>query len=213
MQRQLLSPETFVEPTSASFKEKGYIVRKKLLDVSMTRALCRYVHKRDELGLLGADQQVPESPAAYGDTNMEILLVKIRPSVEQVTGLQLFPTYSYYRLYKHGAELRRHVDRPACEISVSLNLGQAPEDPWPLWLRGAQGVYAAYLQPGDAVIYRGMECEHWREPFPGKSLAQVFLHYVDANGAHTDWKFDKRSALSIVRDNDLPAASPVSLKQ
>jgi predicted 2-oxoglutarate/Fe(II)-dependent dioxygenase YbiX len=49
---------------------------------------------------------------------------------------------------------------------------------------------------GDAVMYRGCDIYHWREPYKeGKWQAQVFLHYVDQNGPHAEWKYDKREAL------------------
>ena len=35
------------------------------------------------------------------------------------------------------------------------------------------------LKPGDMLVYRGMELEHWREEFQGDNCAQVFLHYND----------------------------------
>ena len=38
------------------------------------------------------------------------------------TGLELIPTYSYSRAYKKGDILRRHKDRPSCEIIRLLNL-------------------------------------------------------------------------------------------
>ena len=48
------------------------------------------------------------------------------------------------------------------------------------------------LEEGDAAIYRGCEVVHWREAYnEGTKLAQVFLHYVDANGQFTEWKNDK----------------------
>ena len=48
------------------------------------------------------------------------------------------------------------------------------------------------LEEGDAMIYRGCELPHWREAYnEGTKLAQVFLHYVDANGKFTEWKDDK----------------------
>jgi predicted 2-oxoglutarate/Fe(II)-dependent dioxygenase YbiX len=51
---------------------------------------------------------------------------------------------------------------------------------------------------GDAVLYRGMDKFHWREVYTeGKWQAQVFLHYVDADGPHKEWKFDKRKALNL----------------
>jgi PKHD-type hydroxylase len=54
------------------------------------------------------------------------------------------------------------------------------------------------MEVGDAVVYRGMEKQHWREKYTeGKWQAQVFLHYVDQDGPHAEWKYDKRSALGI----------------
>ena len=55
--------------------------------------------------------------------------------------------------------------------------------------------YAALLAPGDALLYRGCDCFHWREAFQGTRLAQVFLHYVDRNGSHADEKYDGRKTL------------------
>jgi hypothetical protein len=49
------------------------------------------------------------------------------------------------------------------------------------------------MQPGDAVLYRGTEYVHWRDAFSGERAAQVFLHYMDRNGPHAEWKFDQRA--------------------
>jgi hypothetical protein len=67
---------------------------------------------------------------------------------------------------------------------------------WPFWLEGPNGIVKLELSPGDGLLYRGIECTHWREAFEGTRLAQVFLHYVDQNGPHADWKFDKRKGTS-----------------
>jgi hypothetical protein len=53
------------------------------------------------------------------------------------------------------------------------------------------------MAQGDAVLYRGMEKHHWRKKFKGEWQAQVFLHYVDADGPHKEWKFDKRPSLNL----------------
>lgn len=71
----------------------------------------------------GGDQQAPNSNSVYGDFLMESLLGMLLPKVEETTGLALSPTYSYYRVYKAGEELKEHCDRPACEVSLSLCLG------------------------------------------------------------------------------------------
>jgi hypothetical protein len=54
---------------------------------------------------------------------METLLMKMLPIMKERTGLDLIPTYSYARVYEKGAILKRHKDRPSCEISTTLNLG------------------------------------------------------------------------------------------
>ena len=59
---------------------------------------------------------------------------------------------------------------------------------WPIFITNT----AVMLEEGDAVLYKGCEVEHWREPYTeGTKQAQVFLHYVDANGPYTEWKNDK----------------------
>ncbi len=144
------------------------------------------------------DPFVPKTPAIYGDHMLERLLGQLGPRLQYHTGLLLFPTYSFARIYKHGDELTAHRDRAACEISISLNLGQEPEEPWPLWLTDTQGRdVPAILRPGDALIYRGIELTHWREPYKGRKLAQVFLHYVDRNGPHAGQIFDGRQSLGL----------------
>ena len=160
------------------------------------------------------DPHVPNSYAKYGDRLMETLLVKTIAVMQKKTGLKLVPTYSYTRLYRTGNILRRHKDRPSCEISTTLNLGG---DNWPIYLdpTGSNNVIDEYknihkpgapkgvkvdLKPGDMLIYSGCELEHWREPFEGKLCGQVFLHYNHADGRFAKSNlYDKRPMLGIVK--------------
>jgi hypothetical protein len=143
------------------------------------------------------DNFVPDSPALYGDPVMEYLLRRLQPQVEELTGMTLYPTYSYARLYKGGDALRRHRDRPACEISVTINLGETSHAGWPLWLGGRDAPVSVALGPGDGLLYRGIDIEHWREPFTGERLGQVFLHYVEQDGPFAEWRYDKRESLNL----------------
>ena len=165
-------------------------------------------------GMFGtwSDQQVPNTYSHYADQVMETLLVKMLPIMAKETGLELIPTYSYARVYKKGDILRRHKDRPACEISTTLNLGGAP---WPIFIdgTGADSVIDEYkqihkpnapkgtkvlLEVGDMLVYSGCELEHWREPFDGNICGQVFLHYNHVNGPFADKnKFDGRPKLGL----------------
>jgi hypothetical protein len=128
------------------------------------------------------DKQIPNTYSHYADIVMETLLEKIKPVMEENTGLKVLPTYTYARIYKKGDILKRHKDRPSCEISTTINLGG---DSWPIYLepsgeKGKEGI-KVNLNPGDMLIYRGCELEHWREAFEGDNCGQVFLHYNEAN--------------------------------
>ena len=191
-----------------SFKKKKYTVLKNAIshDLAMfvynyflmkrrvTRTMrdARYISQFSEEWGTWEDSQVPNTYSHYADVAMETLLLKVQPAMEKHTGLKLTPTYSYARIYKTGDILHRHKDRFSCEISTTLNLGG---DPWPIHLEPKKNVgipdgkkitvksdnkgILVNLKPGDMLVYRGMELEHWREEFQGDNCAQVFLHYND----------------------------------
>ena len=146
-----------------------------------------------DTGLLGTwtDQQIPNTYSIYGDSTFDTLLMKILPVMKKETGLEVVPTYSYARIYKRGDILKRHKDRPSCEISTTLFLGG---DSWPIFLEGNQ----VDLDIGDMLIYEGCKLEHWREPFEGEHCGQVFLHYNNVNGEFKDINiFDGREKLGL----------------
>jgi hypothetical protein len=119
--------------------------------------------------------------------------------MNELVGEKLLPTYAYARIYKNGAELTRHTDRPACEISVTVHLG-GDGTSWPLGFTKPDGsAVLKDLKPGEAVVYFGCISEHWREgAFTGQEYGQVFLHYTSAStkGAH-DNIFDTRPHLGL----------------
>tara|TARA_R100000306_G_C4282894_1_gene96027 strand:- start:34 stop:594 length:561 start_codon:yes stop_codon:yes gene_type:complete len=158
------------------------------------------------------DDQVPNTYSLYGDPFMETLMMKVLPIMQKRTNMNLIPCYTYARIYKKGDILRRHRDRPSCEISTTLHLGG---DLWPIFLdpTGQKTVIDEYkqihkpnapkgisitLEVGDMLVYSGCDLEHWREPFEGDNCAQVFLHYNNIDGPFgTENKFDKRPLLGI----------------
>ena len=128
---------------------------------------------------------------------MESLLETLRPKIEHLTGLSLIPTYSYYRVYTAGDELKSHVDRPACEVSVSLCLGydyRGEDYRWNLTM----GPTELAQTPGNGVIYRCLEVPHSRpimQAPEGSWHAQVFLHYVEKGGKYEAFRYDERVSL------------------
>ncbi len=136
--------------------------------------------------------------AWYADPLTEVVLRNSVSDIETITGLELYPTYSYARVYQKGDELTPHVDRPACEISVTLHIATVGK-PWPIYMKAPGKALAVhYLEPGDACIYKGCEVTHWREKAVDTDLnVQVMLHYVDKNGPNAEHKFDKRTSLGL----------------
>ena len=165
-------------------------------------------------GMLGTwtDQQIPNTYSHYADHVMETLLMKTLPVMQKETGLELVPTYSYARAYKKGDILKRHKDRPSCEISTTIHLGG---NQWSIFIdpTGSNNIIDEYknihkpdapqgvkvdLDIGDMLVYSGCELEHWREQFQGDVCVQVFLHYNHVNGQFAEKnKFDKRPLLGI----------------
>ena len=138
------------------------------------------------------DEQITETYSHYSDIVMETLLQKVKPIMEKESGLNLIETYSYARIYKKGDELIRHKDRYSCEISTTMNLGG---DDWAIFLEPDIKVD---LKPGDMLMYRGCDLEHWREPFEGNDCGQVFLHYNDASNKDAEQnKFDGRPFIGL----------------
>ena len=132
--------------------------------------------------------------AWYAPIFLESLLVHLQPLVENYSGKKLWPTYSYGRIYSKGGEMPRHIDREANEYGISLNLGKDID--YPLFIEPTPGkVIECELNPGDMVIYKGMEWPHWRHIYDGKKHTQAFLLYVDKDGPYSQWKFDRRPGL------------------
>lgn len=152
----------------------------------------KYISQFTEYFGIWNDSQIPETYSHYADIVMETLLQKVKPIMEKEAGVKLIETYSYARIYKKGDELKRHKDRPSCEISTTMNLGG---NPWPIYL---EPDIKLTLESGDMLMYRGCELEHWRKPFEGEDCGQVFLHYNDANGENAKQnKFDGRPMIGL----------------
>ena len=198
------------------FKEHKYLIIRNAISVElanfafnyflMKRDATEWMHKNNYVSEYTPgfgtwkDEQIPNTFSCYGDTFMETLMMKVLPVMEKHTALKLLPTYSYTRAYKKGDELKRHKDRPSCQISTTLHLGGSE---WPIYLdpTGGDNVPTGNqvdLKIGDMLVYRGCELEHWREPFEGNVCVQTFLHYNDADGRFGKENiFDKRPMLGI----------------
>jgi hypothetical protein len=196
--------------TIQEFKDNKYVHLKNVLDEQSCKNLTEYLKHLVNQQQTIQDSQCPKSQAVHGAEEFDKLLEALTHYFEEKSGLKLYPTYSYARLYnQQGEELKNHRDRPACEISATITLG-FEGDVWSIYMGDHEDKTDGSkidMAIGDAVLYRGCDKWHWREPYvEGQWQAQVFLHYVDQNGPHAEWKYDKRESLGIsktIQDQNL----------
>lgn len=194
----------------SEFVVQQYVHLPEFLDKDNCAELTVELRKLIEKKQTRHDEQCPLSEAVHGAQVFDSLLVQLLPNFELASGKKLLPTYAYARLYAPGEELKNHKDRESCEISATITLG-FDGDVWPIYMGDNEDKSNAAeikMGVGDAVLYRGMDKWHWREKYTeGKWQAQVFLHYVDANGPHKEWVYDKRGKLN------LPSPEPENFRQ
>lgn len=204
------------------FQKNSYAVVKGILDYNTSNLLYNYVieqNKRSnykyihDVGLYDkdwdgywSDPQAHGSFSKYGDPMFDLILDALCPQISAISGIDLEPNYTYFRLYGSGDVLDRHKDRESCEISITMCLGYNvtnvdksvyPNYNWPMWVQDKHGnELPVSLEPGDIILYRGCDLDHWRDEFLGLNHAQVFLHYNDKNGPYAN-KWDGRDQLSI----------------
>ncbi|MBD9362443.1 hypothetical protein [Methylomonas fluvii] len=173
------------------FQNNGYLFVPSLID---TLAYDCFLKKLAAYGKGNSDEkQVTGSVVFYKEGLFEKLLEHLLPQIEVLTGVDLFKAYSYARRYEMGNELKPHIDRESCEITVSLALGFEGEI-WPLWVEDRMKKHHSFLlQAGDALIFRGKELLHWREINRYGPCSQVFLHYVDRHGLYANFRDDHAS--------------------
>lgn len=195
-----------------SFEENGYlfvlgmITNPEMLycPVPKERGQFNYIRK-DKFTYCPEEKQVNGSLARYNFPPYKELHYLVKKEVEEILGIDLHPTYYFDRFYFAGQQLKRHSDRPACEVSVTLQISTNRKEPWPIWFEKPDETESfVNMKNGDAVIYKGCEREHWRYPLKSKYNRfqrilkkddtyhhQIFLHYVNANGPYVSFAFDK----------------------
>jgi len=189
------------------FQKKKYLPIDDFMDEAVAKHITdQYVAlaKADTENKLLDNQCPVNSKAWYGQPKCEYVMVDCLPKVEELTGLTLLPTYTYMRVYGPGEILHQHQDRPSCEISVTINLGQSNDFDWPIWYADPEDLtirMPVSVPPLSAMIYRGCEIPHWRDelitPETTDWQCQLFLHYVDRQGPFAHFAYDRREKLFI----------------
>ena len=177
------------------FDSQNYLILKDFFHPKDIIRMSKRMHYLKNIGMLIVDNQCPKSYSAYSDPINSEYQELYRNKLEYLIGYALHPTYNYCRIYSPKEVLEKHRDRPSCEISITatLDYDTFDDEPWDLYVDPDIKIK---LYPGDALVYKGCEIEHWREKFIGVYQTQVFMHYVDSNGLYADCKYDFRPNLA-----------------
>ena len=210
-----------------SFDKNGFLVLQNLYDpqelfhpVPKIRGQLNYRSKKlDDVEYIEEESQVEGSLARYWHAQYRKIQSDIRLKIEKQIGRKLYNTYYYDRFYFPGQELKKHTDRPACEISISVHISTNLEEYWPIFIKtpyvfaesqectkvkkliNTGDIVAVNLNPGDGVLYKGCERPHWRDKMPGTFemmsggeelyYHQIFFHYVLQDGIRAHHAWDK----------------------
>ena len=202
------------DPRRLAYRNDGYVLLKRLFPPAVMRAF--YERLDSDLDLAGPQRFAVRNPLlskvaieiySHQYPPMATFLYGLTPTMSGIAGLELLPTYGYFRIYQSGDICRVHSDRPACEHSLSLTVQLSEERPWALAVErkyleaprpvmnedfGEEEVASLPMTAGDAVMYQGVHHRHGRvEPNPNSWSAHLFLHWVDASGPYADQAFDQ----------------------
>ncbi|AIX22591.1 ferrochelatase [Synechococcus phage S-MbCM6] len=190
---------------NSEFEENNYLVVKNLWNIDELTCYppeergvqINYDPISGEIKSKVDEDQVGGSTSRYNHPLFRQAHVGIRLKIEKVIGMKLYDTYYFDRFYFNGQKLNKHIDRDACEISVTLHIGTSlpkPAADWPVCIKTPDNSDACVtLNPGDAMIYKGCQSLHWRDKLPevvgDHYYHQVFFHYVLQDGyrAHHAW--------------------------
>ncbi len=174
-------------------KGEDYIVKKKPDSISVEDLafMERYFLWLEETSDWESDEQTPGMFKFYKHPIMMYVQFLLQKEIEKITGLNLLPTYNYFRIYRNGSILEAHKDRPACEVSATMLIGKNYSPTWALHVEEGETSRAIVQDVGDFTIYRGCELNHWRETWETDAdnyQIQLFVHFVDADGPY--WVFE-----------------------
>ena len=114
----------------------------------------------------------------YNPDPMLEMYKQVKSKIETVVGEKLLPTYSFITGYTNNSYMSIHKDRPACEVSVSINLASTFD--WGLYITDLQGSTTKVItNVGDGVIYLGPQVEQWRaliKTNKAEFYIQTFFH-------------------------------------
>lgn len=199
---------------NGNYQEKGYAHIERLIPPEVAAAFIHRLQSDLEQSRVPLQTYARQSPLlkqpsieiyGYHYKPMITFLWGLTPTMIELTGRDLLPTYNYFRIYRQGDVCRVHSDRASCEHSLSLTLAYSDSEIWDFQVGtepidgprpvadgfGPEAATRIGMETGDAVLYRGVTHRHGRvTPNPNRWSAHMFLHWVDRDGPYSACAFD-----------------------
>jgi hypothetical protein len=166
-----------------SLAQERYVIFQQWLNPIQIAALRVYYRQIQAEGYLRVeDSKDVVRTYAHNDPFTCYLHTQMSDWVNRVTPEKVKPSYTFVSYYEQTG-MGQHTDWEQCAWNISVMIDPQPEElptlTWPLFIR-TENLIEARLEPGDAIMYKGIEDPHWRDPLPSGHKATVSLfHFVD----------------------------------
>lgn len=153
-----------------SFEQHEHAILPGLVNPLWLASLRAYYRELHERGEFREESAHVRKFSIYLEGALRFLQHQLARTVGEIVSEEVVPSFCYSRIYEAGATLDRHVDRPNCVWNISIPIDLGPETEraqcWPLFVDCSGATVEIRLEMGDGGLFRGVSCEHWREPQP-----------------------------------------------
>jgi hypothetical protein len=151
-----------------------------------------------------SDEYIEKATTVINYPEYKSLCASIRKEVESILKIEIYPSYYVNHYYNVGAALGGNYEKRNREYTLCLQISSNLTEKWPLKLiNRSNELISLNLQPGDAVLYKGLELASHTSPLPSRynpdSLPdnetddtychRMFFNFVDADGYHLEYAY------------------------
>ena len=177
------SPSAPTADLNQQYKSSQIAIIRNFISDEAVQVLIDHFNQNSSLHVRGPDLPGISRKCAGNLPAFRMLHTASTELVNSIVGVNELckPSYSLASKYDAKSTLPSHTDRSQCVFNISLALEQeGAQLPWPFFIKAVDSVHQIFLNPGDAVLYRGTEHPHWREEMPAEttSMLGAFFHYV-----------------------------------
>jgi hypothetical protein len=120
-------------------------------------------------------------------TNLDSQFAKVAhdltPKVKDILNLNIRVSSVYGRIYRSGAFLDEHLDKPTLDWTITTTLYTTLSKSWPIYVRDVDGTEVAFDNTvGDAILFKARELRHWRNELvtdPDEFSIHLFMHWEE----------------------------------